>query len=155
MSMILSEKQKELRPNIALYIMSFLAITAVSEMVLIYSYDSIMDMRIMIPFFIIIGVVLAGHIAVYIMKNRKFISHMNNVIESLPLSRDQKGFLVRELQVKSKGINSQDDISKKLHSLTSKIKKDDNLTETEIEVINKIVFGHYPIRPTIENNLNQ
>ncbi|TCP26596.1 hypothetical protein EV207_11927 [Scopulibacillus darangshiensis] len=154
MAMVLSEKQKELRPNLGLFTASYIALTAICNSILFYSAPTIMDMRIMIPFIGIAVVLLIGHIIAYIIRWKQFISHMNNIIEALPLSKEQKAYLVIELKKRSKG-SSQDFISKKIHELTTKIEEDKKLTKREIEAVNKIVFGHQQIRPIIENNLNQ
>lgn len=153
MSLVLSNKQKELRPNIAFFIASYLATTAICEMILIYTSDSALDMKLLVPFFIIAVLILVAHIVAYFYKQRSFVSHMNDVIETLPLSENQQRYLIYELQTRSRSLDSHEESALIIQQITRKIECNDFLSEKEIDVINKIVFGHFPIRPTIDRHL--
>lgn len=153
MSLVLSNKQRELRPNIAFFVASYLATTALCEMILIYTSDSVLDMQLLIPFFIIALLVLAAHIAAYFYKQRTFATKMDNVIETLPLSADQQRYLIYELQTRSRSLDSHEESAQVIQQIAGKIEENSYLSEKEIDCINKIVFCHYPIRPTIERHL--
>ncbi len=153
MSLVLSNKQKELRPNIAFFVASYLATTALCEMILIYTSDSALDMQLLIPFFIIAFLVFVAHAIAYILKQRTFTTKMDNVIETLPLSADQQRYLIYELQTRSRSLDTHEEASQIIQQIAGKIEANSYLSEKEIDVINKIVFSHYPIRPTIERHL--
>lgn len=153
MSLVLSNKQKELRPNIALFIVSYLATTAICECILIYTSDSALNMHLLIPFFIIAALILVAHIVAYFYKQHSFVSHMNYVIETLPLSEEQQRYLIYELQTRSRSLDTHEEAALIVQQLTGKIEANNHLSEKEVDVINKIVFKHYPIRPTINIHL--
>ncbi|MFC7395390.1 hypothetical protein [Scopulibacillus cellulosilyticus] len=154
MSMVLSNKQNQLKPNFAYYITSFLAASAICETILILVYGTLMDMGIMVPFFIVLGALAVIHLVAYIIKLRQFTSRMNHIIEYLPLTNEQKLYLTKELKMKTSRMHKQDEICQVLLELANKIEKNAHLTQTEINAINKIVFGNHPIRATIKNHLH-
>ncbi|MBM7646057.1 putative neutral ceramidase superfamily lipid hydrolase [Scopulibacillus daqui] len=154
MSMVLSNKHHQLKPNLAYYITSFLATSAICEIILILIYGTLMDMGIMVPFFIVLAALAVIHAIAYTVKLKQFTSSMSNVIESLPLTSEQKHYLANELKKKTRRMHKQDEICQVLLELVNKIEKNAHLTQTEINAINKIVFGNYPIKATIKNDLH-